>query len=227
MKTQVFADTLLAHSAAILLSGADNIGRELEALASALREVGGASTVATFLRKLSKRRREDASQQEYKHSPQGMLVSKVEPHIAALRTTLAAAGAKAAVSDLDAFVEFLSHYSSTSVPHVVSEIARLAVAPPKVKKKTPEKKIDAAVVRQLADKLTRANEVPGDFTNLIETMKADKSLSKTVLEHVANEFLGIQLKYKSKPDIFKKLEDRHYVDTLNNSRGRIIDRIAI
>jgi hypothetical protein len=87
--------------------------------------------------------------------------------------------------------------------------------------------IDHALAQKLADQLTSANAVPERFAALLATIASDKSISKATANDIANRFLGLQLNRPSKAAAIKKIEERHRLDLLNDSRARAIERVAV
>jgi hypothetical protein len=87
--------------------------------------------------------------------------------------------------------------------------------------------IDLGLVKRLSDELTTLNSKPEQFAALVKAIATDKRIGKAAANEIANRFLGLSLTRPSKAAAIKKIEERHRLDLLNDSRARVIERIAV
>ncbi|MBV1693365.1 MAG: hypothetical protein KGP27_02785 [Hyphomicrobiales bacterium] len=102
-----------------------------------------------------------------------------------------------------------------------------AVSHALVRAAKPADAVDNVRARQLADELTAATKSPERFAELLQFIAADKTIGKATVNEIANQFLGLRLTRPSKAAAIKKIEERHRLDLLNDSRGRTIQRVAV
>lgn len=219
MKTTEFAVVVSAHATSVRAAGGVEVAEQLSELANACTSAG-TSTIATFAKKVQRQLNRLSLG---KRNTQGGLVQQLD----LLAATLKAAKAKSAASDAELIRELVASilsFRQGPVGATLNELAALQPTKPSTKAKA---KVDQASVKAWADKLERVNANPEEFKKVLSQLKADRTITKAALEKITGIFIGVDLPFKSKAAAIKKIEERHYVDTLNESRGRIIDRVAM
>ena len=86
---------------------------------------------------------------------------------------------------------------------------------------------DPGRARELADRLTAAQGNHLQFDAVVDELQSDKTLNSATVVEIAQRFLGSPVKYKNKKEAVSKIKQRYSLDALNDSRGRIIGKIAV
>ena len=109
-------------------------------------------------------------------------------------------------------------------------IDTMLTAQPEKKRAAAKQKVtaelDAAVVRQFADRLASANGDDQKFKSILDELKAQR-LSKPSVAAIANRYLEVEPSriYKSVVQAFQRIEERHFQDAVSASRERAINQI--
>jgi len=224
MKVDQIRQILSAQQAALDSAGATNADKGPGALSRAL-EPFARDTTAGLCKKL------DRVAKAGKLAPDAMghvPVSTMLPQVDRLAHVLDTAGAKPAAKDLKLLAASLSQLGDVSLERICSE----ALAGPKPKAassapRTPKAEpLGPAEIRELSDRLTATNAEDQAFRQVMAGLKSRK-LGKAEIYAIANAFLGREkgAGYKSIAEAFKKIEERHVLDAISESRGRAINRI--
>jgi len=221
MKAIDFADVITLHGLSIgAACGATSVRSQLDELAEVC-QLAGNSTIASFARKIHKQLESVSI-----GSPKSDDQLAAQLHV--LGDMLLSAKARAAANDAQLLSELVAGLRAYRSGSLVAALKQLSICqpsrPPAAKKVS---KVDDRAVRSWADRLEAANPKPEKFKSLVKELKEDKSLNKAAIDKIAGIFVGVSLRYKSRAAAIKKIEERHYIDTLNESRGRIIDSVAI
>jgi hypothetical protein len=219
MKATDFAGVLSAHACGLNAAGAADISAQLAELAGVCKSAG-TSSVAEFAKRVHK--------QLSNLDAEGCTTSNaLVGQLKALGYTLKAAKAKAAANDAEHLSTLVAEVLAYRQGPLAATFDELSAKQPLRSTTRVKPNVDHEVVKVWADRLEKANSDPAEFKSVLSQLKTDKSVTKATLEKITGIFIGVDLRYKSKAAAFKKIEERHYVDTLNESRGRIIDSVAM
>ncbi len=145
--------------------------------------------------------------------------------LTSLKYLLSACKAKVVASDLEKILTFLKPYKKKSVSALSLEIKE-GLKKKAANRTRSAKPVDLKKAREIADSLTKANMFSKEFQTIINKIKTDRSLRKVEIDAVANIFLGLDRKYKSKSEAIEKIADRHFQDNLHEARGKVIDKMV-
>ena len=152
-------------------------------------------------------------------------VASVLPVLLGLGELAGSLGAKGAGNDLRAFATMLGAVGMLPLGRSSPILAATQLTKPRAKAQT-QKFGEVEDARSIAERLTKANSDDNEFKKLTAELRG-KVYQKKVVEAAANIFLGHEANwsYRSKEDAIKKIEARHALDAINDSRQRTINRI--
>ena len=161
------------------------------------------------------------------------LVGSAVDQLRLLHGLLAAAAAKSTV-DIGNLIATLQPLADQPIATIKALLTPQSIAPKTAKPrsgraavaKQPRVPLDAAAIRQIADRLASANGDDQMFKAILGELGAQK-LSKPEVFAIANRFLGIEpnRQYSSVKAAFQRIEERHFQDAVSSSRERAINQI--
>jgi hypothetical protein len=222
MKLTDIMALLASYADAIAAAGAADSGRILTDFVIALSRTEAQSLPQ--LGKLIKR----ADPSGGREATDGDGIARVLEGLNGLKNVLSRVGAKAAIKDLATLEQMLATVHGLTMGQFSACLTAASVsAKPKSVKKTGQD-VDRALVARLADSLMVNNSDDRLFKLAVQDMKNMK-LSKATVDAICDIYLGREqpIPSKSISEAFKKIEERHFLDALSESRGRAIERINI
>lgn len=152
-------------------------------------------------------------------------IASVLPLLMALGELAGVMGAKGAGTDLRAFTAMLGAVGVLPLGRSSQILATTPLTKPRAKAHT-QKVGEVEDARTIAERLTKANSDDHEFKKLTAELRG-RVYQKKVVEAAANIFLGhdANWSYRSKDEAIKKIEARHALDAITDSRQRTINRI--
>ncbi len=152
-------------------------------------------------------------------------ISAVLPMLAELGEFLVTAGIRGAGADVLSLLGALKPIGGLPLGQAGPILAATPTKKPSARKQTPKAETVRSP-REIAERLTKANQDDVAFKALIGELRG-KSYQKGTVEAAANIFLGHSenWRYRSKDEAIKKIEARHALDAISDSRQRTINRI--
>jgi len=141
-----------------------------------------------------------------------MTVAEVRAILGNIQRLCAAAGAKTAVKDLQAFSDVLKPYSDMQVDNACAEIKRCmskAAERPAKRVKTPARSstsLDQDLIQQHLAELREAGTDQEEFELAFNKLKASKSLKSPDVAEIARQFSLSVTAYKSKAAAYSDIE---------------------
>lgn len=152
-------------------------------------------------------------------------IASVLPLLSALGELARAMGARGVGADLRAFATMLGAVGILPLGRSSQILAASPLAKPRAKAQTQKVGV-VEDARTIAERLTKANSDDHEFKKLTAELRG-RGYQKKVVEAAANIFLGhdANWSYRSKDEAIKKIEARHALDAITDSRQRTINRI--
>jgi hypothetical protein len=143
-----------------------------------------------------------------------------------IQSILTESGARSAAKDCAAVLTLFVGRPDSSANAFGSNVASAITAPiptSKTKKGPP----DQVRISSCADALTAASTSNEWFDNVLRQIEDDGSMSKSELDAIARQFLGTNIKFKTKTEIFEAIRTRQIQDAIQSSRDRRGEKIAV
>jgi hypothetical protein len=185
------------------------------------------ANVAPFINRLVKHR---AVHRQDNSSPP---IARVEILLSGLEALLRSADGKKAAEDLSKLVKLLEGSQHASISQFVSEARGSLVEPAKAtvgSVKAPRKKAgpepEMIPPSDYAKALREASRDNAKFDTLVEQLRADRKIKKQEMREIAQLYLGYEIaKKKGRADALADIVDRQAVDSRQEARGSVLDRL--
>jgi hypothetical protein len=185
------------------------------------------ANVGSFINRLIKHR---AVHRQDNSSPP---IVRLETLLSGLEALLRSADGKKAAEDVSKLVKLLEGSQHASIIHFVSEARGSLVEPAKTKvgsAKAPRKKAgpepEMIPPSDYATALREASRDNVKFDTLVEQLRADRKIKKQEMREIAQLYLGYEIaKKKGRADALADIVDRQAVDSRQDARGSMLDRL--
>lgn len=151
--------------------------------------------------------------------------AQLKASLEAVRSGFLASGATKQATAIGTVLGVFLGPGDATIESFVAQVT--APPPPKKKSSSSKTEPDYALARELADDLTRTVLEPGLFDEVVERLRAAKTVNTPTLAVVANCFLGNSKPYTGRKGAIDDIVRRQKADAREHARSRALSRLGV